>query len=168
MKRYKPNTLKSLFNNTLYPAINLAVKQRKLPLNPYVDVAIPSPPQKEIDCYERDDIRKILEALYDNRYCSKKSAFNYSFYAPFVEFQALTGARPEETIALTWDDIIITNDKRYIRFNKAFSNGILLSQTKNKTIRLFPINDQLAIAIFKSYLNSATPRNELIFRAKSD
>ena len=75
VKRFKPHTLKSLFSNTLHPAINLAVKQKKLPLNPYLDVAIPTPPQKDIDCYERNDIRKILEAFLWEQILPKKVTF---------------------------------------------------------------------------------------------
>ena len=143
LTRYSPATLKTLFSNTLHPAINLAIKQKKLAQNPYVDVVLPTKPLRDIDCYEKDEIQKILDAFYNDRYCPKKSAFSHCFYAPYVEFQTLVGSRPEETIALEWDDIIVKNGRRYIRFNKGFSNGILLNQTKNKTIRLFPINDQL-------------------------
>ena len=48
---------------------------------------------------------------------------------------------------LTWDDIKQKNDRTYIRFNKAYSNGILLPHTKTYEIRLFPVNEQLKILI---------------------
>ncbi len=56
---------------------------------------------------------------------------------------ALTGARPEEIVALTFDDIKRKGGKTYIKFSKAYSKGVLLPHTKTKEIRLFPCNKQL-------------------------
>ncbi len=39
---------------------------------------------------------------------------------------ALTGARPEEIVALTFDDVKRKGEKTYIKFSKAYSKGILL------------------------------------------
>ena len=137
LAHYSLSTLQNLFSNCLNPAINLAVKQSKIGTNPYVLPSIKQI-QAETDCYETDEIEAILEAIRLNTYCSVKSAYKHDFYYSYARFSALTGARPEETVALTRSDY-----NRYIRFNKAYSNGVLLPYTKNKTIRLFPVNKQL-------------------------
>jgi integrase len=95
---------------------------------------------------------------YSDAYTSKKSAYKHSNYAHFVEFLALTGARLEEAIALNWDDIKYKNDRQFIRFNKAFSQGILLPHTKNRSIRLFPANDQL-----QNVLRNTPKTSNLVF-----
>lgn len=104
---------------------------------------LPTPKQirSDTNCYETDEIEAILRAIELNTYRPVKSAYRHSFYYFYVRFQALTGARPEETTALTWSDVL--DDNRYIRFNKAYSNGVLLPYTKNKTVRVFPVNNQL-------------------------
>lgn len=140
LARYSISTLQSIFSNCLNPAVNLAIKQRKLVRNPYV---LPTLKQirNDTDCYETDEIEAILKAIESNIYRSAKSAYSHSFYYFYVRFQALTGARPEETVALTWADVL--DDNHYIRFNKAYSNGVLLPYTKNRTVRMFPVNNQL-------------------------
>lgn len=136
---YSLTTLQGLFSNCLNPAVNLAVAQRRLTHNMYV---LPKLKQKQsdTDCYETEEIEAILEAIQSNAYCPQQSAYKHSFYYFYAKFSALTGARPEETCALTWADLIDS----HIRFNKAYSNGVLLPYTKNKTIRLFPVNNQLS------------------------
>jgi integrase len=56
-----------------------------------------------------------------------------------VKFLALTGFRPEEAIALTWDDV----KNSQIIVSRAYSQGILKA-TKTYEGRSFPINSQLA------------------------
>jgi integrase len=65
------------------------------------------------------------------------------FYANYIEFLALTGFRPEEAIALTWDDLTASsNGNLSIRVNKAHSKGELKG-TKTNERRDFPCNAQL-------------------------
>lgn len=44
---------------------------------------------------------------------------------------------------MTWNDVKRNKDRLYVKFNKAYSNGILLPHTKTYEIRLFPVNRQL-------------------------
>jgi integrase len=56
----------------------------------------------------------------------------------------LTGCRPEEAFALTWDDIRKhKNRKAFISFTKAYTYGELRNQTKTGVDRLFPCNPQM-------------------------
>lgn len=89
-------------------------------------------------CFEKEEIQHILEAFSSNEFCSKFSGFLHSHYSGYVEFLALTGFRPEEAIALTWDCI----KGGEIVVSKAYSQGILKS-TKTYETRNFPINSQL-------------------------
>ena len=140
---YSLSTLSMVWSNCLNPAVNFSIKQKKVKIeNPYI---LPSPKQVEsdIDCYEKDEIFAILKAIKHNTYNSPFSAFKHDYYWSYVYFQAITGARPENTCAITWDDVITKGDRTTIKFNKAYSKGVLLPYTKNKTIILFPVNEQL-------------------------
>ncbi|MBP0011309.1 site-specific integrase [Roseofilum sp. Belize Diploria] len=88
--------------------------------------------------YSGTEIEAILDAFECDKYKPLSSQYPHSHYHYFVEFLILTGCRPGEACALTWDDI---QDGK-IRFNKSYSLGILKS-TKNGKRRYFPINERL-------------------------
>ena len=89
-------------------------------------------------CFEKLEIEHILAAFTSNEFVSKFSVHPHSHYRGYVEFLALTGFRPEEAIALMWNDI---KNSRII-VSKAYSQGILKS-TKTYEARTFPVNTQL-------------------------
>ena len=138
LEKYKPATIKPIFSNCLMPSVNLAVKKGVIERNPYMDVELPKAVKSDIDCYSPDEVKMIIQSFYN-------SASDY--YGTLIEFIALTGCRPEEAVALTAKDIKTKGGKAYIKFSKAYSNRILLPHTKNRAIRLFPINDQLQTLI---------------------
>ncbi len=143
LEKYSASTLLAIFTSTLYPCVNLAVRQGLIPKNPYKDIPLPKLQKKPIECFEPEEIKAIIAAFYSDEFVPKCSQFKHSWYATYVEFLALTGCRPEEAIPLTWNDVKEQNDKMFICFNKAYSHGFLLSHTKTHEIRLFPCNEQL-------------------------
>ncbi len=150
LKIYSKGTLPRLFD-TINAATNFAVAIKKIDNNPYSDKIIQktlrnfkkSTKRYGIECFEPNEIKAIIAAFYSDEFNSKYSQYKHSWYAKYVEFLALTGCRPEEAIPLTWDDVKEQNNKMFIRFNKAYSNDILLPHTKTYEIRLFPCNSQL-------------------------
>lgn len=140
---YSSGTLEGLFSKCLYLSVNQAVKKGLIKENPYKHIPLPKTQKKAIECFESSEVKAIVGAFYSNEYCAKKSAYKHDYYALMVDFLALTGCRPEECHALTWNDIKRRGDKMFISFNKAYSKGILLPHTKSRTIRLFPCNEQL-------------------------
>ena len=172
LDNYSLTTLASVWSNCLNPAINFAIKQKKLKdgntgkLLAESSYILPTPKQVEndIDCYEKDEIFKILDAIKNNTYNSPFSAFNHSYYWSYAYFQTLTGARPENTCALTWNDVITKGDRTYIKFSKAYSKGILLPYTKNKTIIMFPVNEQLKeLLVFMERNKNPKNKNNTLF-----
>jgi integrase len=90
-------------------------------------------------CFEKHEIENILTAFASNEFVSKFSVVHlHSYYWGYVEFLVLTGFRPEEAIALEWNDI--KNDR--IIVSRAYSQGIL-KETKTYEARTFPVNSQL-------------------------
>ena len=156
--KYAVSTIATLFRSCINPAVNAAVNAGLITVNPYQSINIPKPQKKPIECFEPNEVKAIIAAFYSDEYKHKFSSFEHSYYAQYVEMLALTGARPEEIIALTFEDIKRKGGKTYIKFSKAYSKGILLPHTKTKEIRIFPCNKQLV-----SVLNSVPRINELMF-----
>ena len=143
LEKYALGTIRPFFSNCLMPSVNLAVRTGKIDNNPYQSISLGKKSKRPIEAYEPQEIKLIVSAFYSDKYLKKSSRYKHSYYAPMVDFHSLVGCRPSELHALTWDDIKVKNDRKYIRFNKAYSNNILLGATKNHEIRLFPINQQL-------------------------
>ena len=141
--KYAVSTIATLFRSCFNPAINLAVEAELISKNPFKKIKIPQPQKKPPECFEPQEIREIIKAFYNDQYSPKTSGYSHSHYAHYVELLALTGARPEEVVPLTWDDIKCKGGNTYIKFSKAYSKGILLSHTKTHEIRLFKCNKQL-------------------------
>lgn len=147
LTRYSSGSILPIFSNCLNPSVNLAVKTGKIERNVYAAIPIGKKGKKPIEAYEPNEVKTIVSAFYDDRYLKPSSVYPHSYYASMIDFISLVGCRPSECHALTWDDIKQKNDRIYIRFNKAYSNGILLPHTKTYEIRLFPVNEQLKILI---------------------
>lgn len=138
---YSVGTLGRVFAN-LKAACNHAIRNKLIRDNPYVGLKLPKLPKNKIECYESDEIKIILEAFKSNEYMSKYARVPHSYYYPYVKFVALTFCRPEDAIALTWDDIRTKSNGTFITFSKAYSRGIL-KDSKTHEIRVFKCNDEL-------------------------
>ena len=163
--RYSAGSILPIFSNCLNPSVNLAVKTGKIERNVYAAIPIEKRSKKPIEAYEPHEVKAIVGAFYSDRYVKVCSVYPHSYYAPMIDFISLVGCRPSECHALTWGDIKQKNDKFYVRFNKAYSQGILLPHTKTHETRLFPVNKQL-----KSLINSMAKiknKHNLIFPSVS-
>ena len=161
LSRYSSGSIRPIFSNCLNPSVNLAVKTRKIEHNFYADVLLPKKSKKQIEAYEPEEVKAIVAAFYSDEYVKKSSIYPHSFYAPMIDFLSLVGCRPSECHALTWNDLKRKKDRLYIKFNKAYSNGILLLHTKTYEIRLFPVNSQLEMLL--GSMDIIPNKNNLIF-----
>lgn len=113
--------------------------------------------------FTQEEMKAIIQAFEDDTYSPKYSPVKHSYYAPYVKFLFLTGARPEEAIALKWKHI----DRNNIIFCEAVATDVKIRKdTKTHTSRTFQINDQL-----RALLNSIKPNqfnpNTLVFSARN-
>ena len=161
LTRYARGSLDSIFSNCLMPSVNLAVKTGKIACNPYASIFMEKSSKKQIEAYEPEEVKAIVAAFYSDKFVKKGSVYPHSYYAPMIDFISLVGCRPSECHALTWDDFKQNNDRLYIRFNKAYSVGILLPYTKTRETRLFPVNEQLKKLI--ENISSTETNHNLIF-----
>ncbi len=132
LKHYSVNTLDRHLKN-LIAATNKWSKQNKID-NPWKDIRSQLPKQKYTskrtkEVWSNDELNVIRED------------FECSHYYGYISFLVLTGCRPQEAIALTWDDIDWNSN--CISINKVFTYGQLKLSTKTEKDRMFPVNPQL-------------------------
>ena len=156
LERYAGSTTRKVLEN-IRAANFWAIEEELLSKNFYSRLfkSIPKSQKstRSRKCFERHEIEQILAAFASNEFCSKFSVQSHSHYLGYVKFLALTGFRPEEAIALTWD--CVKNNE--IVVSKAYSQGILKS-TKTYETRSFPVNSQLA-----KLLKSLPKKQNLVF-----
>lgn len=100
--------------------------------------------KKTIKSFSKEEVTVILDAFKCDKYLLDKGLLNYQYYYNFVAFRFLTGTRPSEAIAVTWNDIFEKNGKTWLRINKRYTGSKIVKGTKNGVdIRMFPVNDQL-------------------------
>ncbi len=85
LTRYSPGSLDSFFSNCLMPSVNLAVKTGKLERNPYAAIPLAKKSKKQIEAYEPEEVKLIVQAFYDDKYLKKSSRYLHSFYAPMIQ-----------------------------------------------------------------------------------
>jgi integrase len=128
-------------------AVNIAKAKKECNYNPFVDfvkLTFNKKKHNEIKAFTLPDVEAILEAFASNKYHSNTSIHPSSYYWHYVKFRTLTGCRPSEAIALTWDDLKVRNDgKTFVNFSKAHVNGVTRNETKTGIIRAFPCNDRV-------------------------
>ncbi|MGE5656755.1 MAG: tyrosine-type recombinase/integrase [Actinomycetota bacterium] len=147
-------------------AVNLAIDMDKINrVNPFTKLykLLDTTKKKQIRAFSKKEIKIIINAFKSGRFDPDKSAYSSAYYAPLVEFRFLTGCRPSEAIALTWEQIKEKdNGKMQIIFDRRWSEGELLQGTKNGvTARIFNCNQQLSD--FLKELPRIPNKNNLVF-----
>lgn len=165
LKIYSVTTLERIIND-IHACSNWAFETGIISINPWkrLKQQLPNKPEsiRTKKAYSREEVDRIIQAFRSDCYCNIKSAFKDSWYANFVEFLFLTGCRPEDAIALTWDCI---KDKVII-FKKAYSCGILKT-TKNKKARMFPITPQIRELLDRHSTCTCTRPKKLVFPSQN-
>ena len=112
--------------------LEMAVEEGILPRNPAlsVQVKVHKPQQKVLNSKEATT---LLNEAFN---C------NHRFYKVWA-FALMTGMRSGEMFALCWQDIDL--ETGFISVNKQWTNKDGIAPTKNREIRVVPINDDLRI-----------------------
>jgi len=149
LNHYSPSTVERVLTD-INAACNLAVDMEKIEKNPYRKLKRFLPDvitkggetERTKQSFTDNDLKTILDAFKTNQFQNINSPYSHSYYYPFIQFCTLTGCRPGEAIAITWDDIKVKDDKTWLNINKSYSKGILKTPKTNES-RLFPVNDEL-------------------------
>ncbi|WP_408973081.1 tyrosine-type recombinase/integrase [Planktothrix sp.] len=149
LNHYSVSTIERVLTD-INAACNLAVDMEKIEKNPYRKLKRFLPDvitkggetERTKQSFTDNDLKNILNAFKTNQFQNINSPYSHSYYYPFIQFCTLTGCRPGEAIAITWDDIKVKDDKTWLNINKSYSKGILKTPKTNES-RLFPVNDEL-------------------------
>ncbi|MBP0037654.1 MAG: tyrosine-type recombinase/integrase [Roseofilum sp. SID1] len=135
LKHYSPGTLRRIYDE-IQTASNWAFSQNLITDSHWgkLKKELPKPPKtgaekRRKQAFTEDEVACIMAAIGEQR----------PDCLPFCRFLLLTGCRPEDAIALTWEDVADSG----ITFDKAYSRRTL-KPTKNEKVRQFPMTDQLA------------------------
>lgn len=151
-KGYSASTVRYVYA-ALSGALKDAVKDGILSVNPSQEIDLPKKSRKEPRVLTPAEARLFLEACSKNR------------HGLIFEFALLTGMRPEEYLALQWDDIKwdrnVVEDNRTIRWGKWHKHEWYWGKGKtDKSRRTIPIFAELARRL------SEHRRHQLEYRMK--
>jgi integrase len=143
LKKHYANSTLGKIGVLLTASINLAIKYGEIEnYKPYPFPANVQGGKSSTETFTPEEIQAIISAFKADENQSVYWRWNASHYACLVEFLALTGRRPEDIIALTWDDIIERNGRMIMLVNKAYCKGVLKS-TKNGLTTIYPLNTEM-------------------------
>lgn len=124
-EKYSPRTVRYVFT-IIKNALSKAVEMRLISTNPCEFVELPKQTRRSIKVFTPDEARRFLEAASSN---SRGIIF---------EFALLTGARPEEYLAIRWSDLDLVRGnvtfQRTIYWKKG-GGWVLIDATKTDLSR---------------------------------
>ncbi|XAI95305.1 hypothetical protein [Leptolyngbya phage Lsp-JY17] len=153
---------------------DLAVRQGKLKSNPFTSICedlrylqrkTTKNDEEDIDPFSVAERDRILKALRSDEFCSLYSTTKHSYYADFVEFCFLTGARsPSEVTALRREHI--SDDYRRVEFKecviKTREGKLVRRGLKTQERRVFPCNQKLR-TLLERVLKDVNNPDALVF-----
>jgi len=133
--------------NIINNSFNKLVRDNYIEKNPCQYVKRKYEAEKEKEIFTNEEIKIILDEA--ERYDFSHRHKNKLMY-PFILFALMTGCRRSEICCIKWADINI--EKMTCSINKSVTVVVgkeYLSPTKNKQIRIVPINERLLNELFK-------------------
>jgi integrase len=126
---YSSHTIRKVLNRC-NASLEWALEQNLIVSNPLAGLKPPKTRRtKQPDPFSQSEIKAILQAFHGTN----------DYY--LVMFLLLTGCRPSEALALTWDNVNF--NEQFIEFDQAIVAGELKRGLKTQARRKFPISDQL-------------------------
>lgn len=166
LKAYSPEVAKRTLKQ-FNACCNWAVRSKLLDSNPFDGMASEIKSEKTSSTsrmsFTKEERDAIIQAFENDTYSSKFAPVPHSYYAPYVKFLFLTGARPEEAIALKWKHI---KNNRIVFCEAVATDLKIRKSTKTHETRTFPINTQLQ-ALLDEIKPDEVSSEILVFPARS-
>lgn len=131
-----PRSLR-LHNNILHQTLDLAVKNKLIPMNPCQFVVLPQSERYEAQFYDSTQLQILFDAIQEER------------ILPLIQITAFYGLRRSELLGLQWDSINFKARTMTIKHTVCKVTKVVeKNKTKNATShRTFPLTDE-AMTIF--------------------
>ncbi len=136
--RLSPKSIRA-HKNIISQALDMAVKNKLIPSNPFQFVILPTMERHECSFYNEAQIRALFDSLRDDP------------LLPLVKITALYGLRRSELLGLQWDSIDFERKTMTIRHTVTkVTDTVAKDKTKNASSRrTFPLMDE-AVEIFRT------------------
>jgi integrase len=119
--------------------LTAAVHDGLIDRNPVANIERPKRPKKEIDPFSRVEAELIIQHLY------RTSTRFTRIYAAYFEFAFYTGMRPQEIMALRWDEI--DTRKKSALVKRVVAQRVIHERTKTAEIRYVLLNERALHAL---------------------
>lgn len=135
-EEYAPSTVQQC-HSVLKMALDLAVRDGLLPGNPARQVSLPARKPTKVEPLTRKEQERVLKELESTRY--------YAFWHLLFS----TGMRPQEALALQWQDVDFK--ARRVSINKALKRNQTVGPTKTPASRRTVTVPQEALGVLREH-----------------
>jgi integrase len=150
------------------------VKQGSWTANPFEGVSrrkVKKTEKPDRTPYTEEEIRQILDAIKNDRFCPPSSRYIHSFYYPFIYFIFKTGVRNAEAVGLRVGSLDFKNNiiviketlARTVRGTHAAARE--RKETKNGKVRMLPMTEDLQLLLYPTTLDKGP--DDLVFQSFS-
>lgn len=121
--------------------------------------------------FSEEEIRLILDAIKNDRFCPPSSRYKHSFYYPFIYFFFKTGVRNAEAVGLRVGNLDFKN--KTITIKEALARTVkgthaaarVRKQTKNGKVRIIPMTEDLQELLLPQAVGKGS--DDLVFQSFS-
>ena len=121
--------------------------------------------------FNEEEIRLILDAIKNDRFCPPSSRYKHSFYYPFIYFIFKTGVRNAEAVGLRVGSLDFKNKTIIIKESLARSvkgthaAARVRKDTKNGKVRIMPMTEDLEELLLPQTIEKGP--DDLVFKSFS-
>jgi integrase len=172
-EKYSPKTYNERLS-MLNGFSNWMVKHEGWSFNPFDGVSrrkVKKTVKQDRIPFNEEEIRLILEAIKNDRFCSPSSRYKHSFYYPFIYFIFKTGVRNAEAVGLRVGSLdfkhktIVIKESLARTVNGTHAAARVRKETKNGKVRTIPMTEDLEELLLPQTIEKG--HDDLVFQSFS-
>lgn len=172
-EKYSPKTYNERLS-MLNGFSNWMVKHEGWSFNPFDGVSrrkVKKTVKQDRIPFNEEEIRLILDAIKNDRFCPPSSRYKHSFYYPFIYFIFKTGVRNAEAVGLRVSSLDFKNKTIVIKESLARSvkgthaAARVRKETKNGKVRIMPMTEDLEELLLPQTIEKGP--DDLVFQSFS-
>lgn len=172
-EKYSPKTYNERLS-MLNGFSNWMVKHEGWSFNPFDGVSrrkVKKTVKQDRIPFNEEEIRLILDAIKNDRFCLPSSRYKHSFYYPFIYFIFKTGVRNAEAVGLRVGSLDFKNKTIVIKESLArtvkgtHAAARVRKETKNGKVRIMPMTEDLEELLLPQTIEKGP--DDLVFQSFS-
>ena len=170
-EKYSPKTYNERLS-MLNGFSNWMVKQEGWSFNPFDGVSrrkVKKTVKQDRIPFNEEEIRLILDAIKNDRFCPPSSRYKHSFYYPFIYFIFKTGVRNAEAVGLRVSSLdfkhktIVIKESLARTLKGTHAAARVRKETKNGKVRIMPMTEDLEELLLPQTIVKAP--DDLVFQS---